>query len=127
MKLTSEVTRREMTAAAFCCRSDRDCTPRRAGRPRPEAAEREAQHRWRGAQGHGAGDIQNRASESIVALCHIDQGVLNHLATQYPKAKLHTDFRKMLETQKDIDAVVTMTAHKMGKHIHCQKPLTHSV
>ena len=48
------------------------------------------------------------------------------------------DFRKMLETQREIDAVmiatpdhnhavVAMMALKMGKHVFCQKPLTHSV
>jgi predicted dehydrogenase len=60
------------------------------------------------------------------------------LVERFPKAKLYADFRKMLETQKDIDAVVVATpdhnhavvsimAMKMGKHVHCQKPLTHSV
>jgi len=91
-----------------------------------------------GLNGMGYGDIQNCTSENIVALCDPDQGVLARGAKAYPKAKLHADFRKMLETQKDIDAVVTappdhlhaaisIMAMKMGKHVHCQKPLTHSV
>ena len=91
-----------------------------------------------GLHGMGAGDVHNCASENIVALCDVDQNVLSREAKKYPGAKLHTDFRKMLETQKDIDAVicatpdhnhamVSMMAIKMGKHIHCQKPLTHSV
>jgi len=91
-----------------------------------------------GLHGMGIGDIQNCTSENIVALCDVDQNVLARDAKTFPKAKLHTDFRKMLETQKDIDAVVTappdhlhaavsIMAMKMGKHVHCQKPLTHSV
>ncbi len=91
-----------------------------------------------GLNGMGAGDVQNCAGENIVALCDVDQGVINRLARQYPKAKHHTDFRKMLESQKDIDAVIVATpdhnhavvsimAMKLGKHVHCQKPLTHSV
>jgi len=91
-----------------------------------------------GLNGMGAGDVQNCASENIVALCDVDRNVLNREAKKYPNAKLHTDFRKMLETQKDIDAVIvatpdhshaviSITAMKMGKHVHCQKPLTHSV
>ncbi|MFA6245006.1 MAG: Gfo/Idh/MocA family oxidoreductase, partial [Candidatus Hydrogenedentales bacterium] len=68
----------------------------------------------------------------------VDQGVINRLAKQYPKAKHHVDFRKMLESQKDIDAVIvatpdhthaiiSMAAIQLGKHVFCQKPLTHSV
>jgi len=56
-------------------------------------------------------------------------------AKKYPQAKLYTDFRKMFETQQDIDAVTIATpdhvhavamsmAMKLGKHVHCQKPLT---
>ena len=91
-----------------------------------------------GLNGMGAGDVANCASENIVALCDVDRNVLAREARKYPSAKLHTDFRKMLEAQKDIDAVivatpdhnhaiVSITAMKLGKHVHCQKPLTHSV
>ncbi len=91
-----------------------------------------------GLNGMGAGDIRNCADENIVALCDVDRRVLDRLAKQYPKAQLHTDFRKMLQTQKEIDAVmcatpdhthavVSIMAMRMGKHVHCQKPLTHSV
>lgn len=91
-----------------------------------------------GAGGMGAGDIRSVKSENIVALCDVDRHALDRNAKDFPQAKLHTDFRKMLEEQKDIDAVMIATpdhthavisimAMKLGKHVHCQKPLTHSV
>ena len=90
-----------------------------------------------GLNGMGSGDVANCKSENIVALCDVDKNVLDREARKYPGAKLHTDFRKMLDTQKDIDAVVVATpdhnhavisiaAMKMSKHCHCQKPLAHS-
>ncbi len=57
----------------------------------------------------------------------------------YPNAKRYWDWRKMFEEMgDDIDAVmiatsdhthaaIAATAMKMGKHVYCQKPLTHSV
>jgi len=93
-----------------------------------------------GLGGMGSGDISScaQAGENIVALCDPDKNHLNQNAKKYPGARLYTDFRKMLETQKDIDAVTIATpdhvhavatamAMKLGKHVHCQKPLTHSV
>ena len=91
-----------------------------------------------GLNGMGIGDVRACNSQNIVALCDVDQKVLTRCAKEFPSAKQYTDFRKMLETQKDIDAVIiatpdhwhaiiAATALKMGKHVHCQKPLTHSV
>ena len=91
-----------------------------------------------GIGGMGSGDIRRVGSENVVALCDVDRRALDRNAKQFPKAKLHADFRKMLQSQKEIDAVmvatpdhahaaVTMMAIKMGKHVFCQKPLTHSV
>jgi predicted dehydrogenase len=60
------------------------------------------------------------------------------LAEAYKTAKRHSDFRKMLEQQKDIDAIVVATpdhlhaviaktAMELGKHAYVEKPLTWSI
>src|SRR5436190_16301181 len=52
--------------------------------------------------------IGNLTSENIVALCDVDDNLLAKAAHDFPGAKTHNDFRKMLE-QKGIDAVVVAT------------------
>ena len=91
-----------------------------------------------GIGGQGGSDIDNMKSENIVALCDIDWKHAAHTFEKFPNAKRHKDYRKMLDEQKDIDAVVvatpdhmhffaSMAAIKLGKHVYCEKPLTHSV
>jgi predicted dehydrogenase len=91
-----------------------------------------------GVGGRGAGDLDECGSENIVALCDVDEAHAGGVFKKYPNAKKWTDFRKMLDEQKDIDAVViavpdhlhaviAMTAIKHGKHVYCEKPLAHCI
>lgn len=91
-----------------------------------------------GVGGMGGCDIDNLKGENIVALCDVDDAHAGKTFDRYPQAKKYRDFRVMLEKQKDIDAVVvgtpdhlhaivSMTAIRHGKHVYCEKPLTHSV
>ena len=75
----------------------------------------------------------------IVALCDVDRKFLEEAAKRFPKARLYRDWRKLLENEGDsIDSVnatvpnhmhapISTTALRMGKHVYCQKPLTHSI
>jgi predicted dehydrogenase len=93
-----------------------------------------------GVGGKGSSDTDQAAQfGDIVALCDCDENPLNAKAARHPQAKKYFDFRKMFdEMGKDIDAVTVSTADhthapasvmamKLGKHVYCQKPLTHSV
>ena len=74
----------------------------------------------------------------IVALCDCDAGFLAGKARQFPNAKTYLDYREMFDKQKDFDAVFVSTpdhhhfpaslaAIQRGKHVYCEKPLTHSI
>ncbi len=90
-----------------------------------------------GVEGRGAVNIDCVAGENIVALCDVDETNLSKAAEKFPRAYTYHDFRKMLEWDR-IDAVVVTTpdhthaaatamALRLGKHVYCEKPLTHSV
>jgi predicted dehydrogenase len=91
-----------------------------------------------GCGGKGRTDIRGCAQENIVALCDCDDARAAETYNRYPKVRKYKDYRKMLEERKDIDAVLVSTpdhhhapasvlAMKAGKHVYCQKPLTHSI
>ncbi len=91
-----------------------------------------------GVGGMGGNNVDHCAGENIVALCDVDDAYAAKTFKKYPNAKTYKDFRKMLETQKDIDAVivatpdhnhavVAMAAMQLGKHVYVQKPMTHCV
>ncbi|HNS46581.1 MAG TPA: Gfo/Idh/MocA family oxidoreductase, partial [Bacteroidales bacterium] len=92
-----------------------------------------------GIGGRGGGVIKAVRSENIVALCDVDWGYAGELFDEFPKAKKFYDWREMLDKMANqIDAVVVGTpdhthaiiainAMKLGKHVYCEKPLTHSV
>jgi predicted dehydrogenase len=111
-----------------------------------------------GCGGKGMDNAAALTSQNIVALCDVDFGYVDRslasrlrivngkdpaagdlkLRDAFVAAKRYADFREMLDTQKDIDAVVVATpdhahaiiaksAMQLKKHVYVQKPLTHSV
>jgi len=91
-----------------------------------------------GVGGMGAANLRALESQNIVALCDVDLDFANPTLKRYPKARVWTDYREMLEQQKDLEAVmiatpdhthavISLAAMRAGKHVYCQKPLTHDV
>lgn len=93
-----------------------------------------------GIGGMGRGILENIAqTENIVALCDVDWSErVERVFSTYPKAIRYKDFRVMLDTQKEIDAVViatpdhthaitSMEAIIRGKHVYTEKPLTQTI
>jgi predicted dehydrogenase len=75
---------------------------------------------------------------NIYALCDVDTEYAGHIIAGYPKAKVFTDFRKMIDEEKDLDAVVIGTpdhlhaviasyAMNAGKHVFVEKPMAKTI
>ena len=95
-----------------------------------------------GSGGKGTSDIMNASvngRERVVALCDVDfSGSAKRSIENFPKARLFSDYRKMLEEVKEIDAVTISTpdhvhapaavfAMNRNKHVYVQKPITHNI
>ncbi len=110
-----------------------------------------------GIGGMGMSNMAEVLSENIVAVCDVDTAYVEkslegrlrprqgeptqknvQLGEAYTKAAKYSDFRQMLEKQRDIDAVmiatpdhlhatIALAAMQMGKHVYVQKPLAYSV
>jgi predicted dehydrogenase len=100
-----------------------------------QAAQRQRQARQ---EQQAQREDQPKHLANIYALCDVDTEFAAHVFRGYPKAKVYTDFRRMLDSEKEIDAVVIGTpdhthaviaayAMRMGKHVYVEKPLCKTV
>ncbi|MCK5730513.1 MAG: Gfo/Idh/MocA family oxidoreductase [Draconibacterium sp.] len=92
-----------------------------------------------GVGGKGHPNLLAMKTENIIGLCDIDWNYSQKVFSDFPKAKQFYDWRKMYEELSDsIDgvmvatsdhthAIIAATALDEGKHVYCQKPLTHSI
>jgi predicted dehydrogenase len=93
-----------------------------------------------GAGGRGVDNIREAAAAgaAIVALCDCDEQNAAESFAKYPDARKYRDWRRMLDTEKSIDAVlvatpdhshaiVSIAAMQLGKHVYSEKPLARSI
>ncbi len=96
-----------------------------------------------GTGGKGWSDLTGVAASpdvEVVGLCNIDSSKshMGQAAEKYATARRYEDWRKLLDDSKDIQGVlvstpdfmhapIAMAAMQLGKHVFCQKPLTHTV
>jgi len=98
-------------------------------------------HATFGTSGMAFGDVTAIASHSaveVVAGCDVDDRSTAKFREKFPNARLYTDFRELLEKEKDLQTVnvstpdhmhapIAMAALNRGLHVYAQKPLTHDL
>src|SRR3954466_2845692 len=96
-----------------------------------------------GTGGKGHEDLEQISSSprgEVVAICNVEESHdhLGWAAEKFPKAMKFTDYRHVMDKAQMIDAVsvstpdhmhapIALAAMALGKHVFCQKPLTHTV
>ena len=92
-----------------------------------------------GVGGRGEAAVDGVKGENLVAFCDVDDERAAEMYRKYPDVPRYRDYRRLLdEVGNQIDAVTVSTADHMhfpiayaalqlGKHVFCEKPLTHTI
>jgi predicted dehydrogenase len=95
-----------------------------------------------GCDGKGYSDLTevgSHARAKFVGFCDVDSTRFAKIDQKFPGVAHHADFRAMfsklgagfdgvvVSTPDHMHAAIAMAAMRMGKHVYCQKPLTHTV
>ncbi|HVJ67843.1 MAG TPA: Gfo/Idh/MocA family oxidoreductase, partial [Caulifigura sp.] len=81
---------------------------------------------------------QTQVGVNVVALCDVNSVNLGNAAQKHPGAQIYTDYRRLYDNLKNLDAVVvsttehthafaTLPALQLKKPVYCEKPLTHNI
>jgi len=99
------------------------------------------QHASFGSSGMARSDIEGitRGGRArLVAVADVDLTKARALKKEFPDVRIYQDWRDLLDKEKSIDSVnvtvpdhmhapMAMSAMQLGKHVYCQKPMTHDI
>ena len=108
---------------------------------RAQASDGKIRHASFGAAGMAWSDLTAIAKHpaiEIVAACDVDEKRTAEFRKRFPDARVYTDYRELLEKEKDLQSVnvstpdhmhapIGMAAMQRGLHVYGQKPLTHDL
>ncbi len=94
-----------------------------------------------GASGQAGADLEAICRHPAIRLVAVADVDLSHTADvkkKFPDARIYQDWRQLLEKEKELDCVnvsvpdhmhapIAMSAMELGKHVYCEKPLTHDL
>ena len=118
------------------------CAPgakaRKRGKPKPPAPSEKLNIACIGLGACGLADLESCIGHNVVALCDVDWKLSAVALSRYPQAAKYRDFRRMLDREKSIDAVVVATPDhthavitaevmRRKKHVYTEMPLAHDV
>jgi predicted dehydrogenase len=104
-----------------------------------EAAAKKLRVAFVGVGGKGTQNLERVSMHTTVAaLCDVDENTLNNAAKKHPDAAKLFDYRGLFQKPDTFDAVVVtvpdhmhapiaMAAINAGKHVYCEKPMTHDI
>ncbi len=83
-------------------------------------------------------EIISHPNVDFIAAADVDNNFLSQIKKDHPQLKIYTDYRKLLDEEKDIDclsistpdhthAVMAMAAMQRNLAIYCQKPMAHDI
>ncbi len=105
----------------------------------PNSVLRHASFGAAGMAGEDLNELTKCKALKLVAVAEVDLNRAVKLKERFPDVTVYQDWRKMLDAEaKNIDSVnvstpdhmhasMAMSALQLGKHVYCQKPLTHDL
>jgi predicted dehydrogenase len=139
--MNSNLTRRDFLRRAGLAAAGVWAAPALTRQSRAASPNEIIRHASFGTAGMAAGDIESLTHHpklKLVAVADVDLGRANALKTKFPDVAIYQDWRELLDKEKSIDSVnvtvpdhmhaaIAMSALQLGKHVYCQKPLTHDI